>query len=106
VGIKAAEERFGSCTFRQQEELGPPIAAELLGTLGAGSEVIDRVCFLIGHHHQSHFCDDRDFRALIEADFLVNYEEGSLPLSDLPATIENCFTTASGKRLAKTLFDL
>ncbi|MDR2181852.1 MAG: HD domain-containing protein [Treponema sp.] len=104
VGIKAAEDRFGTCTRRQQEELGPPIAAELLAALGVERRIIDRVSLLIGHHHQSHFCDDRDFRALIEADFLVNYEEGEFPLADLPATVERCFATATGKRLAKTLF--
>ncbi|MDR2768865.1 MAG: HD domain-containing protein [Treponema sp.] len=104
VGIKAAEDRFGACTHRQQEELGPPVAAELLAALGVPQKVIDRVSLLIGHHHQSHFCGDRDFRALIEADFLVNYEEGEFPLADLPVTVERCFATAAGKRLAKTLF--
>jgi hypothetical protein len=121
VGIKIAEDRFGSCTFDQQEEFGPPAAKEILEKLNAGGleppvsqKTIDRVYFLISRHHspdalihknrKNNGSEDRDFRALIEADFLVNFEEGNLPLTVLEETFDRYFTTQTGRDILRKLF--
>jgi HD superfamily phosphodiesterase len=104
VGIKISEEKYGSCTFRQQEEEGPPVANTILSNLSFPINVIDRVCFLIAHHHSPQTSEDLDFRVLLEADFIVNFEEGNLPLSSLKETAEKHFRTKSGLSLLKIMF--
>jgi hypothetical protein len=104
LGIKIAEDQFGSCTFDQQEELGPPAAAAILEKLAIPGKTIDRVCFLISHHHTPDASKDRDFRALIEADFIVNFEENNLPLTALEKTRDSCFSTQTGKSILRELF--
>jgi hypothetical protein len=103
VGIKIAEDRFGSCTFNQQEELGPPAAAAILSGLSVPEESVDRIRFLIGHHHHPDSSEDPDFRLLIEADYLVNLEEGNIPLSSL-AAVERDFRTPGGKEFLALMF--
>jgi HD superfamily phosphodiesterase len=104
AGIKIGEEKYGSCTHRQQEEEGPSIAREILCGLDISSSVIERVCFLIAHHHSPQASEDKDFRALLEADFIVNFEEGDIPLSSLQETSEKHFRTKSGLALLRMQF--
>ena len=104
IGIKIAREKYGSCNDRQQEEEGPPKAENILSVLGVGKNIIDRVCFLIAHHHSPEVSEDIDFRILLEADYLVNLEEENVPLSMKDEILEKHFRTESGKTLLKTMF--
>lgn len=52
----------------------------MLTALSWPQEVIDRVCYLVGHHHTYDNIDGMDYQILVEADFLVNlFEDGSTP---------------------------
>jgi hypothetical protein len=104
TGIKAAEEKYGSCTVRQQQEEGPPVAGRILAALGAGRELTERAQYLIAHHHEPGASEDMDFRLIIEADYLVNFEEGNIPLEALGGVVENHFRTETGKEFARLLF--
>ena len=72
IGIKAAEEKYGLSNGKLQEQEGPPLAQELLSQLGFTKEQINRVCFLVGHHHTYTDVEGLDYQILLEADFLVN----------------------------------
>ena len=104
TGIKIAEEKYGSCTIRQQQEEGPPAAGRILAALGAGRELTERVRYLIAHHHEPEASEDMDFRLIIEADYLVNFEEGNLPLDGLEKVTAEHFRTETGKEFARLLF--
>lgn len=75
IGIPAAERTYGSCAGSYQEELGPPVARELLSGLGAPAELIEMVCAMIGKHHTPGGVDSPEFRILWDADALVNLDE-------------------------------
>ena len=104
IGIKIADEKYGSCSFKQQETEGPPEAEKILSRLGIERAVIDRVVFLIDHHHSPAASEDTDFRILLEADYLVNLEEGSISLSQRDGILDNHFRTASGKNILTSIF--
>ena len=77
IGIKPAEEKYGSSAGKLQEQEGPAVARGMLMRLGFAENVIERVCYLIGHHHTYTGIEGRDYQILVEADFLVNlYEDG------------------------------
>ena len=75
IGIPEAERTYGSCAGPHQEELGPPVARELLTGLGAPEGLIETVCTMIGRHHTPGGLDSPEFRILWDADMLVNLEE-------------------------------
>ena len=78
IGIKPAEEKYGSCGGKLQEQEGPAAAREMLERLGVEPGRIERVCYLVGHHHTYTEIQGMDYQILVEADFLVNLYEDHL----------------------------
>lgn len=106
IGIKAAEEKYQSSNGKLQEQEGPAIAKDMLSSLGYKAGIIDRVCFLVGHHHTYTNIDGMDYQILVEADFLVNIYEDSLSKEAALKALNNIFRTKAGINLIKTMFAL
>ena len=109
IGIHPSEEKYGDCNGKHQEEEGPAYARALLEQMdGYSKEFIDRVCFLIGHHHTYSSVDGADYQILIEADFLVNAYEDELYLSyrdTMKKMKERIFKTKTGIWMLETMFE-
>ncbi len=104
IGIHESERKYGSADGVYQQIEGPSIAKKMLEKLGAASELIERVCFLIAHHHTYAGVEGIDYRILIEADFLVNvYETPSMQRS-ADVILKNNFETEAGRRYFRELF--
>lgn len=106
IGIKEAEKKYGSSSGKLQEKEGPPIARELLSSLGYEDPVIERVCYLIAHHHTYQGINGLDYQILVEADFLVNLYEEASNKDSIRTVLDKIFKTNSGRMLLKTIFDL
>lgn len=105
IGIHPSEKLYGDCNGKHQEELGPAEARALMQQLGGYTEEqIERVCFLIAHHHTYHNVDSIDWQILLEADFLVNSFEDALSLEAVKTFEAKVFKTASGRRLLETMW--
>ena len=104
IGIKKAEEMYGSSAGPYQEELGPALADKLLTELSWPRDVIDRVCYLVAHHHTYTDVDGLDYRILLEADALVNLYENSSPAEVQQHFYQTVFETESGKQLCRILY--
>jgi HD superfamily phosphodiesterase len=107
IGIKEAERKYNSSAARYQEEEGPGIAREILERLGAGEELINEVCDIIGHHHHPGETESLNFKALYDADLITNLEEGQKEKASDPERIkkiiETSFLTDSGRKLAQSV---
>jgi len=107
IGIHEAERKYNSNLGTYQEIEGPPIAKRMLREMGIRNRTIERVCYIIGGHHTPSKIDDVDFQILWEADLLVNIEESGLMKDknvNLRTIISKNFKTATGKRIAETLY--
>ncbi len=104
IGIMESERKYGSCDGKYQEIEGPVIARNLLGRLGVENEVVERVCFLIGHHHTYDQVDGPDYQILIEADFFVNAYEGEMDIQTMRNVYERIFRTTTGKILFEKMY--
>ncbi len=104
IGIQAAEKKLGHSTAKLQESEGPPVARQILESLGISEEVITRVCFIIGHHHTLTAIDDIVFQLLVEADFLVNSVEDEMDEYQVNGFSVSYFKTVSGHNFLKMLF--
>ena len=65
---------------------------------------MDRICYLVGHHHTYTAIDGPDYQILVEADFLVNLYEDQLGPEAVDSALERIFRTRSGKQLCRTLY--
>ena len=107
IGIHAAEEKHHSTAGKYQELEGPAIARDLLeGFEACNADFIDRVCFLIAHHHTYNVVDSVDYQILLEADFLVNAYEDQLSPQAILSFREKVFRTPAGIALLNTTYAL
>lgn len=104
IGIHAAEEKYGNCSGKYQEELGPEPAQAMLLEVGFSPERADRVAFLVGNHHTYDAIDGPDYQALVEADFLVNLFEDNASPAAIAAARDRIFRTVTGARLLDLTF--
>ncbi len=104
IGIKISEEKYHSSAGKYQELEGPPVAEKLLADLGFPGELVERVCYLVGHHHTYKGIDGADYQILVEADFLVNIQEEELGEREINSIREKIFRTSSGLALLDRLF--
>ena len=104
VGIGVSLEKYGSAAGPYQEKEGPPIAREMLTSLGYDAALTERVCYLVGHHHSYDAIDGVDYQILVEADFLVNIFEGGMAQEKVEEVKRNIFKTATGTKLLQGLF--
>jgi HD superfamily phosphodiesterase len=51
IGIKPSLEKYGSSAGSYQEKEGVLLTEEILGNFDFPAAVIDKVCFLVAHHH-------------------------------------------------------
>ena len=104
IAIRHCEEKYGSCDGKLQEKEGPAIARPILERCGASSAVSERVQYIIAHHHTYVDVDGLDYQIIIEADFLVNREEGEFTHEAFMNFCGKYFKTAAGKVLARLMF--
>lgn len=105
IGIRNSEKKYNSAAGNYQQTEGPPEAKKLLEELGKDNSVIERVCWLIAHHHTYNDIQGLDYRILIEADFLVNAFEGDLPPEVIRSFRDKYFITESGKSFLSSLYN-
>src|SRR5512143_1837144 len=72
IGIHEAERKHGSTAGNLQEIEGPPIAREILSSLGYETAFVDEVCEIIASHHSPGEVDTDNFRVIWDSDWLVN----------------------------------
>ena len=104
IGIHEAERKYNSSAGNWQEIEGPIVAQELLKDLNLDKNILERVLFLIGHHHSYKAIEGIDFQILVEADFLVNIFEDGIGKSECEKIKENIFKTKTGIRLLEQLY--
>ena len=85
IGIRVAEEKYGRCDGKLQEQEGPIIAQKMLSQLGFENYIVERICFLIGHHHTYDNIDDAGNRAIDKA-------------------YKRIFKTETGKKIFRLMF--
>jgi HD superfamily phosphodiesterase len=104
IGIHEAEKKYHSSAAHYQELEGPKIANEILEKLAVPHHIIERVCFIISHHHTYSAIDSPEFQLLVESDFLVNAVEDKMSEDQINSFSKNIFKSKSGKYFLKLLF--
>ena len=106
IACPSLRARYGTANGKLQEIEGPPMARELLRDTGLTDAQIDRIAFLVGHHHTPAEADGPDYQILIEADYIVNADESSYSPENIRSTHDTIFKTASGKKMLESIFKL
>ena len=73
---------------------------------GLTDDQIERVSYLVGHHHTFTGIDGIDWQILVEADYIANAAENGYSEENVRNFIQKIMKTESGRRLAEDVFRL
>lgn len=104
IACPLCREKYGNTYGPLQEKEGTILAAEFLKDSGFSQEFIDRIVFLVGHHHTTDTVDGLDYQILLEADYLVNADESNHSHEQIEAMLKTVFRTETGIALLKSIY--
>jgi len=104
IACPSLRARYGCSDGKKQEIEGMPMARELLAEFKLSPAQLDRIVYLVGHHHTTDNVDGIDYRILLEADYIVNADEWAFSPEEIKATREALFRTASGTAILNSIF--
>ena len=96
--------KYGNTNGKYQEEEGVPMVKKFLSDTGIAEEVIDRVAFLVGHHHTFSGIDGIDYQILIEADYIANATENGYGQENIVNFMQRIMKTEGGKQILKAIY--
>ena len=104
IACPLCREKYGNTNARAQETEGMALTAAFFHDSGLTEDELERIIYLVGHHHTLSDIRGADYQILIEADYLANAAENCLPREEIESFCRRYFRTPSGIRLLHTLF--
>lgn len=104
IACPLCREKYGNANGTLQEQEGPALTVEFLRGSGLAESQIDRIVYLVAHHHTLAGIEGLDYQILIEADYIVNAGENLYTKENIQNTLENVFQTETGRRILKSMY--
>jgi len=106
IACPFCREKYGNTNGKYQEQEGEVMVRDFLADTGMSEEQIDRVAYLVGHHHTFIGIDGIDYQILVEADYIANATENGYSQQNIETFMQKIMKTESGKRILKSVFAL
>ena len=106
IACPLCREKYGNTNGKHQEEEGAELVRAFLADAGMTGAQLERVAYLVGHHHTFTGVDGMDWQILLEADTIANATENGYGETNVRNFIQKIMKTDSGKRLAMDVFCL
>jgi len=104
IAIPLCRVKYGNASGHYQEIESEPLVRAFLAGCGLPAEMVERVVYLVSHHHSPNLIDGIDFQILIEADYLVNADESAYPAESIRTVRDTIFKTTAGKKLLQDIY--
>lgn len=98
IACPLCRRKYGSTEGRLQEKESEPLLREFLAEYDLPEEMLERIVFLVTHHHTYTGVDGPDYRILLEADYLVNFGENEKYRKGVKEFRKHVFRTETGIR--------
>lgn len=104
ISCPLCREKYGNALGKYQELESPPLVEAFFSDLPVSRTDIDRISWLVPHHHTYSNVDSADHRILLEADYLINAGENSYSKTAIENTRKSIFRTTAGSRLLDSMY--
>jgi len=104
IACPICREKYGSADGKYQEKEGILLVQEFLKDTGLTEKQMERVVYLVGHHHTLSKINGIDYQILIEADYIVNAEESGYSIENIKNACDTIFNTESGIHLLEEIY--
>lgn len=106
IACPLCRKKYGNAGRKLQEKEGGPLVRDFLSDSDLSDDKIERIAFLVAHHHTLSDIDGQDWQILIEADYIVNASENTYDPQNIREFMNNIMKTQAGKRLCANVFGL
>lgn len=106
IACPLCREKYGHTNGKYQEIEGSRLVKDFLKDMKLTNSQVERVAFLVGHHHTLENIDEIDWQILIEADYIANASENGYDKENVENFLEHYSKTKSGKRLLKAVMNI
>jgi uncharacterized protein len=104
IACPLCRRKYGNTNGKRQEEEGMPLVRQFFSGTDLESAILERVVYLVGHHHTLRPIDGADYQILIEADYLVNAYEKGFSQSNIRNVRDRIFRTDAGRALLEAMY--
>ena len=104
ISCPLCREKYGNASGKHQEEESAPLVAEFFKDVPAEELDVERITWLVTHHHTYTNVEGIDYQILLEADFLVNAGESEYSKQAIENFCGKVFRTEAGTHLLKSMF--
>ena len=104
IACPLCREKYGNTNGSYQQLEGAPLTWDFFAGPDVPAEQLERIVWLVAHHHTLRPIEGPDHQILIEADYLVNAEESNLPESNIRHMNDAIFKTRTGKELLESVY--
>ena len=106
IACPLCREKYGNTNGKLQEKEGAPLARAFLADAGMAPEDVERVAFLVAHHHTLTGIEGDDWQILVEADYIANAEENGDSPEKVRHFRDRVGRTDAGRALMTSMFQL
>jgi HD superfamily phosphodiesterase len=103
ISCPFCREKYGNTNGKYQEQEGEVMVRDFLADTGMPEEQINRIAYLVGHHHTFTDIDGIDYQILVEADYIANATENGYSQQNIETFMQKIMKTESGKRILKSV---
>lgn len=97
-------QKYNSIDGKLQEKESEPLVRDFFSDYHLPEEDLNRIVFLVTHHHTYTDVEGADYQILLEADYIVNAAEGKANPDAIRRFITDVAWTDSGKQLLRSVF--
>lgn len=106
ISCPLCRKKYGNTDGRHQEEESPALVEAFFIDLPVAKADVERISWLVAHHHTYINVEGLDYQILLEADYIVNAEENSYDIARIRTFRDSVFRTQAGRRLLESIFQL
>lgn len=106
ISCPLCREKYGNTNGRYQEIESPVLLEEFFKGMEYSQKFIQRIIYLVSHHHTLTDITEIDYQILIEADYLVNAGEKNLSKENITNMRDRIFKTKTGILLLNSVYAL
>ena len=106
IACPLCREKYGNTNGKHQEEEGVPMAEAFLNDAGMSADQMERIKYLVGHHHTLSGIVGMDYQILVEADYIANASENGYDRKNIDSFLNRIVKTSTGKQLINSMFRL
>ena len=104
IACPLCREKYGNTNGKYQEAESAALLEDFFAGTSIPQDMLERVIFLVSHHHTYEGVDGMDYQILLEADYLVNAEESHYSDENIQNARVKIFGTRTGIVLLDAMY--